>query len=331
MGETFLIAFGGRGRYDPAFPSARPWLYGIATNLVGQRRRQEAREYRLRAALGPPADQDSHADRVAERVTAQAMNDQLAGLPARDDLARKRAELLAATASARPRHRRALWGGVTAAGLAAAVAAVVVLTPAEDVVRPGPLSPGPEPEPVRILHAAAANARALPDVTPRPDQFVYSRTRLADGRENETWASVDGTHDGLAFLYGHEAEVAGCRNGKSVQKESHGRTVTNRCVPHPAAPADLPTDADAMLTYLHKSTYGEGDTLRDLGNEVVTLAGGYLRPAARAALYEAVAKVPGWSPAPTRRTPPAGRSSGSPGTARPSTGSATRTSSCSIR
>ena len=79
MGETFLIAFGGRGRYDPAFPSARPWLYGIATNLVGQRRREEAREYRLRAALGPPADQDSHADRVAERVTAQAMNDQLAG------------------------------------------------------------------------------------------------------------------------------------------------------------------------------------------------------------------------------------------------------------
>ncbi|MEV6827845.1 RNA polymerase sigma factor [Amycolatopsis sp. NPDC051102] len=79
MGETFLIAFGGRARYDPAFASARPWLYGIATNLVGQRRREEAREYRLRAALGPPADQDGHADRVAERVTAQAMNDRLAG------------------------------------------------------------------------------------------------------------------------------------------------------------------------------------------------------------------------------------------------------------
>ncbi|MEU0534225.1 RNA polymerase sigma factor [Amycolatopsis tolypomycina] len=78
MGETFLIAFGGRARYDPAFPSARPWLYGIATNLVGQRRREEAREYRLRATLGPPADQDGHADRVAERVTAQAMNARLA-------------------------------------------------------------------------------------------------------------------------------------------------------------------------------------------------------------------------------------------------------------
>ncbi|MDX3193779.1 CU044_5270 family protein [Streptomyces sp. MN03-5084-2B] len=201
-----------------------------------------------------------------------------AELPAREDLARKRAELLAATASVRPRHRRALWGGVTAAGLAAAVAAVVVLAPTDEVARP---IPAPEPEPVRILHAAAAKARALPDVTPRPDQFVYTKTRLADGRENETWASVDGTHDGLSFLFGHETFVAGCHGEKS------------RCAPHPAAPADLPADADAMLAYLHKSTYGEGDTLHDLGREVVDLAGGWLRPSVRAALYEAVAKVPG--------------------------------------
>ncbi|MEV6827846.1 CU044_5270 family protein [Amycolatopsis sp. NPDC051102] len=199
-----------------------------------------------------------------------------AGLPARDDLARKRAELLAATAR-RPARRR-VWASVTVAGLAAAAAAVVVLTPAEDA------GPVPEPEPVRILHAAAAKARALPDVIPRPDQFVYTKTRLADGRENETWASADGTHDGLAFVFGHETAVAGCRDGKRA---------TSRCVPHPAAPPDLPTDADAMLAYLHQSTYGEGDTLHDLGREVVELAGGYLRPAARAALYEAVAKVPG--------------------------------------
>ncbi|ADJ44257.1 hypothetical protein AMES_2434 [Amycolatopsis mediterranei S699] len=212
-----------------------------------------------------------------------------AGLPAAGDLARNRAELIAAATARRPARRRWVWGSVATAGLAAAVTAVVVLTPADTAVSPGPA----EPEPVRILLAAAAKARALPDVTPRPDQFVYSRTRLADGRENETWASVDGTHDGLAFLFGHEAEVAGCRDGKRVQQESHGRTVTNRCVPHPAAPADLPTDADAMLAYLHKSTYGEGDTLQDLGDEAVTLAGGYLRPAVRAALYEAVAKVPG--------------------------------------
>ncbi|WP_439378288.1 CU044_5270 family protein [Amycolatopsis lexingtonensis] len=210
-----------------------------------------------------------------------------AELPAPGDLARKRAELIAASARPRPRHRRALWSGVTAAGLAAAAAAaVVVLTPVDP-------PPATALDPVKVLYQAAAAARARPDVEPRPDQFVYTRTLLADGRENEFWVSADGTHDGLQILFGHETEVAGCRDGKRVQKEGRGRTATSRCEPRPAAHPDLPTDADAMLAYLHRSTYGEGDTLHDLGSEVVDLAGGYLRPAARAALYEAVAKVPG--------------------------------------
>ncbi|MGK3203961.1 CU044_5270 family protein [Amycolatopsis sp. MEPSY49] len=209
-----------------------------------------------------------------------------AELPARDDLARQRTELLAATTARRP-ARRWVWGSVTAAGLAAAATAVFALTPTT------PPAPPAVAGPVDILYRAAAAARALPDVEPRPDQFLYSRTRLADGRENEFWASADGTHDGLQVLFGHEAEIAGCRDGKRVQREGRGRTVTSRCEPRPAAHPDLPTDADAMLAYLHRSTYGEGDTLHDLGNEVVELAGGYLRPAARAALYEAVAKVPG--------------------------------------
>ncbi|MEU8637427.1 CU044_5270 family protein [Amycolatopsis sp. NPDC048633] len=212
-------------------------------------------------------------------------------LPAPGDLGPARGDLLAA--ARRPaRHRRAVWGGLAAAGLAAAVAAaaVVVLTPPDTAVPPAPRA---ATDPVSILHSAAALARAQPDAEPRPDQFVYTRTRTADGRENEVWASADGTHDGLQILFGHETEVAGCRDGERVQREGHGRTVTSKCVPHPAAHPELPANADDMLAYLHKSTYGEGDTLHDLGVEVVTLAGGYLRPATRAALYEAVAKVPG--------------------------------------
>ncbi|MDQ7802260.1 CU044_5270 family protein [Amycolatopsis sp. A133] len=215
-----------------------------------------------------------------------------AGLPAAGDLARKRAELITAATARRPARRRWVWGSAAAAGLAAAVTAVVALSPGATIVPPGP-APRPVTDPVSILYTAAAKARALPDVEPRPDQFLYTRTRLADGRENEFWASADGTHDGFQVLFGHESDIAGCRNGRRVQQEGRGRTVTHRCTPHPAAHPELPTDADAMLAYLHKSTYGEGDTLHDLGNEVVALAGGYLRPAARAALYEAVAKVPG--------------------------------------
>ncbi len=50
--QTFLIAFDQRARYDPARPSARPWLFGIATNLLRRQRRQELRQLRAYARTG---------------------------------------------------------------------------------------------------------------------------------------------------------------------------------------------------------------------------------------------------------------------------------------
>lgn len=41
--EVFKVAFQQRERYDPSFPSARPWLFGIASRLAKQQHRQEAR------------------------------------------------------------------------------------------------------------------------------------------------------------------------------------------------------------------------------------------------------------------------------------------------
>lgn len=76
--ETFLAAFHKRKRYDQTRGDARPWLYGIATNLVSRHRRAEVRWYRLRQAVPPERDQDSHADAVAAQVTAQAMSRLLA-------------------------------------------------------------------------------------------------------------------------------------------------------------------------------------------------------------------------------------------------------------
>ena len=49
VAETFLIAFQRRGGYDPAYADARPWLYGIATNLIGRHRRDEVRMFRAMA------------------------------------------------------------------------------------------------------------------------------------------------------------------------------------------------------------------------------------------------------------------------------------------
>jgi RNA polymerase sigma factor (sigma-70 family) len=73
VAETFLIAFGKRKRYDQNRADARPWLYGIATNLISQHRRDEARQLRLRNAIGPDPDVASHAERVVAQVAAQAM------------------------------------------------------------------------------------------------------------------------------------------------------------------------------------------------------------------------------------------------------------------
>ena len=34
LGEVWVRAFGGRGGFDPAYSDARPWLYGIARNVL---------------------------------------------------------------------------------------------------------------------------------------------------------------------------------------------------------------------------------------------------------------------------------------------------------
>ena len=53
--QTFLVAFDKRGGYDPAQPDARPWLFGIATNLVRRHHRDEVRRVsRLRAERRGP-------------------------------------------------------------------------------------------------------------------------------------------------------------------------------------------------------------------------------------------------------------------------------------
>lgn len=49
--ETFLRALRGVRRYDAVYPDARPWLYAIATNLIGSHRRAEGRRLRAYARM----------------------------------------------------------------------------------------------------------------------------------------------------------------------------------------------------------------------------------------------------------------------------------------
>jgi RNA polymerase sigma-70 factor, ECF subfamily len=86
LGETFRVAFEKRSSYDCGRPDARPWLYGIATNLVAKHRRSEARRMqamaRLRARRAVPDDASEHVDEALDAAELwPVVADAVSGLP----------------------------------------------------------------------------------------------------------------------------------------------------------------------------------------------------------------------------------------------------------
>jgi RNA polymerase sigma-70 factor (ECF subfamily) len=64
--QTFTVAFDARHRYDLSRPDARPWLFGIATNLVRHHRRAELRRIRAYARLDRTPE-TSRPDMIADQ------------------------------------------------------------------------------------------------------------------------------------------------------------------------------------------------------------------------------------------------------------------------
>lgn len=74
--ETFTRAFDRRARFDASISQdARPWLFGIAANLVHDHRRSELRRLRAlaRAERWEAASGDQEADRAVARADAAAL------------------------------------------------------------------------------------------------------------------------------------------------------------------------------------------------------------------------------------------------------------------
>jgi RNA polymerase sigma-70 factor (ECF subfamily) len=71
LGDTFRIAFQRRASFDCERVSARPWLYGIATNLVAKHRRSEARRLNAFARVVAAAPAEEPGDATAAAVDAQ--------------------------------------------------------------------------------------------------------------------------------------------------------------------------------------------------------------------------------------------------------------------
>jgi RNA polymerase sigma factor (sigma-70 family) len=83
VAETFLAAFRQRDAYSLERGNARPWLYGIATNLIGRYRRSELQQYRALARTGRDPVTEPFTDRVDAAVSAEASRGQLADALAR--------------------------------------------------------------------------------------------------------------------------------------------------------------------------------------------------------------------------------------------------------
>jgi len=78
VSETFLLAFRGRVGYVPDRAPVRAWLFGIATNLVRRRARDEERRYRALGRAAGHAAPTTELDEVAGRVDAEALRGELA-------------------------------------------------------------------------------------------------------------------------------------------------------------------------------------------------------------------------------------------------------------
>jgi RNA polymerase sigma factor (sigma-70 family) len=111
VSETFLVALQQRHTYDPDWAGVRPWLYGIASNLLRRHVRQEVRGWQARARMvgSDRVQAESPEVRSTERVTAQQQVRQLAG----------------ALAALKPRDRDVLlltsWGHLSSTEVAQAL------------------------------------------------------------------------------------------------------------------------------------------------------------------------------------------------------------------
>ncbi|HEY0533966.1 MAG TPA: CU044_5270 family protein [Actinoplanes sp.] len=235
-------------------------------------------------------------------------------------LARARARMFHDLA---PRRRaRWQWGLVPAGALAAVIAGAVAisgmgghaLVPTPHTAQ-GPTGAGAS-DAATVLRLAAAEARQAPELTARPDQFLYVESRVtwagapsllgnvstpkAKGtatyqppveRLRRVWLSVDGRQPGLL----------------KQQLASDGKVQTiplvNEDAPDVKLPSpyrdDLPTDVTAMRAYLYRARLDpSGPSGRNSAAQAFTKIGDtlreeYLPPRALAALFEAAATIPG--------------------------------------
>ncbi|NYI04561.1 CU044_5270 family protein [Allostreptomyces psammosilenae] len=152
-------------------------------------------------------------------------------------------------------------------------------------------------EAVELLDRIALAAASGPEIEVRDDQYVYTRTEGergtpdgADRIERDDWHAVDGARDGWLS----ERVLSGPSAGTELENLSGVIEADPNATTYRELEA-LPTDPGVLLESLYAATEGQGPdphtaVLEDIGSK---LAQASLLPDVGAALYRAVAEVPG--------------------------------------
>ena len=155
----------------------------------------------------------------------------------------------------------------------------------------------------RFLDAAARAALTQPARPPRPGQFVYAETEGPGGSSRyQIWQSADGSQSGLVINGQGAFPLPACTVAQAA---------TGHCATTAGYLPGLPVRPRGVLAYLTKiGLAGAGDqpgggqlhkaiphwVANDLGKTLaVLLSDTYLQPAQRAALYQFMARTPGFA------------------------------------
>jgi len=258
---------------------------------------------------------------MEEIELVKAARPAVADYPAADRTA-ARARLLAAAEPAAPDGPRPAWPGrrlprlarrvAIAGALAIVVTAGVTLSPQLGPDGKTPIgAPSAIANAAELAHNAALAAGNPPFPYPRPHQWVYYKALVlawrydpADKAANDTaratgewWVRVDRKQAAVPPVGDHPARPAPVVVVTKSTPGSPGGLATAGA-PYALLPS-LPTDPDELLTVVyreverHPSQYAGGGTHQQAFNLLAAVAGELLPPDLHAALYTAIAKIPG--------------------------------------
>jgi len=166
-------------------------------------------------------------------------------------------------------------------------------------------------DPIAPLNKLSAKLTALPDVTPRGDQYLYMQMHTPGTEQlSQFWLSIDGAHDGLMIRPDVAAQtntspnipMPGCVAGKrAVIRGDKKLAMTEPCAPTVAFTPSLPTGEAAMTSLLESMGDGGSATKPDAQDKanaqgayiLGTLEFTYLSRGQRIALVNAAKHLPG--------------------------------------